>query len=140
MRLPIPEDKKFLYQMTLAMRWGDMDALGHINNVSYFRFMESIRMDWLQSLGLEDKKSGANPVILNTFCNFHQQLVYPGDLVLKLFASQAARTTFESWTTIERADQPGKIYASGGATVVWVDWTTQRAADLPLWVRQIVDP
>jgi acyl-CoA thioester hydrolase len=138
MRLPIPEEKKFLYQMTLAMRWGDMDALGHINNVSYFRFMESIRMDWLHSLGLDEKNSGASPVILNTFCNFHQQLVYPGELCLRLFAGQAARATFESWTTIERVDQPGKIYASGGATVVWVDWNTQRAADLPIWVREIV--
>ncbi len=138
MRLPIPEEKKFLFEMRLSMRWGDMDALGHINNVSYFRFMESIRMDWLHSLGLDEKGSGASPVILNTFCNFHQQLVYPGELCLRLFAGQAARTTFESWTTIERVDQPGKIYASGGATVVWVDWATNRAADLPLWVREIV--
>jgi len=138
MRLELPAQKKLLFQMSMPIRWGDMDALGHVNNVSYFRFMETIRMEWLHTLGLDSKAMGAGPVILNAFCNFHQQLFHPGELSLKLFASDPQRATFESWTTIERADQPGVIFASGGATVVWVNWSTQRADDLPLWIRDLV--
>ncbi len=138
MRLIIPEEKKFLSEITMPIRWGDMDAFNHVNNVSYFRFMESLRMDWLHSLGLDNKSKGSGAVILNTFCNFHHQLFYPGDLRLKLFASGPARTTFESWTTIERMDQPDKIYATGGATVVWFNWATGRAQDLPQWVTEMV--
>ena len=37
MRFEIPEEKTLVYEMILPMRWGDMDAMGHINNVSYFR-------------------------------------------------------------------------------------------------------
>ena len=138
MRLEIPSEKKLLYQMTMPIRWGDMDALGHVNNVSYFRFMETIRMEWFHSLGLANKSSGAGPVILNAFCNFHQQLFHPADLCLKMYSSDPQRTTFESWTTMERTDEPGRIFASGGATVVWVNWSTQRADPLPQWVRDIV--
>lgn len=138
MRLRVPEDKKLLFELTMPTRWGDMDAFNHINNVSYFRFMECIRMDWLHSLGLNDKSATARVIILNAFCNFHHQLFYPDDLRLKLFASEPARKTFESWTTIERIDQPGKIYASGGATMVWVNLTTERAEDLPAWILELV--
>jgi acyl-CoA thioester hydrolase len=32
MRLELPEHKKLIYEMTIAIRWGDMDAMGHLNN------------------------------------------------------------------------------------------------------------
>ena len=35
------------------MRWSDMDALGHVNNVVYFRFMEQARIEWFDSLVAE---------------------------------------------------------------------------------------
>lgn len=138
MRLELPAKKKLIYEMSMPVRWGDMDALGHVNNVSYFRFMETIRMEWFHSLGLASKAQGAGPVILNAFCNFHQQLFHPAQLHLKMYASDPKRATFESWTTIERVEDPGVICASGGATVVWVNWGTQKADDLPQWVRDLV--
>ena len=32
------------------LRWADMDALGHINNTCYFRYMEQARIEWLYVL------------------------------------------------------------------------------------------
>jgi len=29
------------------LRWADMDMLGHVNNVAYFRYMEQARIEWL---------------------------------------------------------------------------------------------
>jgi len=138
MRLELPERKKCLFQMNLSVRWGDMDALGHVNNVSYFRYMETLRMEWFQSLGLSHSAKDAGPVILNTFCNFHQQLFYPDELCLKMYASDPQRATFETWITMERVHRPGVLCASGGATVVWVNWTTQKADDLPQWLKDVV--
>jgi len=34
MRIAIPEDKKLVYECTIPIRWGDMDAMGHLNNAS----------------------------------------------------------------------------------------------------------
>ena len=53
MRIEIPEVKKLVYEMTIPIRWGDMDAMGHLNNTSYFRYLETARIDWFHSLGAE---------------------------------------------------------------------------------------
>jgi acyl-CoA thioester hydrolase len=77
-------------------------------------------------------------VIVNAFCNFYKQLEYPGDVLVKMFVSDAARTTFETWATMERSDQPGVIHAAGGATIIWVDFPAQKAKTLPEHIRKIV--
>ncbi|MDB5730556.1 MAG: thioesterase superfamily protein, partial [Variovorax sp.] len=32
MKIDIPEHKKLVYEMSIPIRWGDMDAMGHLNN------------------------------------------------------------------------------------------------------------
>ncbi|MBP9954050.1 MAG: acyl-CoA thioesterase, partial [Ottowia sp.] len=58
--------------------------------------------------------------------------------LIKTYVSNAGRTSFDSWCTMERADQPGVICATGGATTVWVDFPNQKSAPLPDWLRQVV--
>ena len=138
MRLELPEHKKLIYQMAIPIRWGDMDAMGHLNNTSYFRYMETCRIDWMHGAGCLPDSQGEGPVVVNAFCNFYRQLEYPGDVLVKMYASDPARTTFETWVTMERADQPGTVCAAGGATTIWVDFPKQKAKTLPDWVRALV--
>ena len=139
MKFDIPEKKKLVYQMTVQVRWGDMDAMGHVNNTVYFRYLEMIRIEWMRSVGSQPEPAGQGQVIVNAFCNFYKQLEYPGDALVKMYASDPGRTSFETWGTIERADQPGTIYAAGGATTVWVDSQAQKSVPLPDWLRKIVE-
>jgi acyl-CoA thioester hydrolase len=138
MKFEIPQCKKQVFEMLIPIRWGDMDAMNHVNNTTYFRYLETCRIDWLQSIGAMPNPKGEGPVIVNAFCNFYKQFEYPGDVLIKMFASDPARTTFESWATMERADKPGVIYAVGGATTIWVDFPLQKAIELPGWMRTIV--
>lgn len=138
MKIELPERKKLVFEHLLPIRWGDMDAMGHVNNVSYFRFMETTRIDWFRSLNVQPDGSQPGPIIVNAFCNFYRQLVYPGDILMRMYASDPARSTFETWTTMERADQPGVVYAAGGATIIWVDFKAQKAVPLPDFMRQLV--
>ena len=59
------------------IRWGDMDALGHVTNTVYFRYMEQARLEWLYALAQEGVGylSGTGPVIVNAFCNFMVPIV-----------------------------------------------------------------
>jgi acyl-CoA thioester hydrolase len=139
MKFEIPEKKKLIYEMVIPIRWGDMDAMGHLNNGTYFRYLETARIDWMYSIGCIPDPTGEGPVIVNAFCNFYKQLEYPGDVRLKMYASDPARTTFETWATMERCDAPGVIYAAGGATTIWVDFSAQKSKALPDWLRQLVD-
>ena len=136
MRIEIPEVKKLVHQMCIPIRWGDMDGMNHVNNTIYFRFLEIARIDWARSIGCQPNPQGEGIVNVNAFCNFFRQLEYPGDVLVKMYVSDPGRSSFESWGTMERPEEPGVIYASGGATTVWVNFPTQKSMPLPDWVRR----
>jgi acyl-CoA thioester hydrolase len=138
MKLELPEKKKLVYTTHVPIRWGDMDVMGHVNNAAYFRYMEVARIDWFGSLGLPVGPGGEGPLIVNAFCTFRKQLEYPGNAVLQMYASDPGRSSFETWVTIGRADDPGVVYAEGGATTVWVDHERQKSVPLPAWLRDLI--
>ncbi len=138
MKIELPERKKLVHEMRMPIRWGDMDAMGHVNNAVYFSYLETVRIDWMRSIGCQPDPQGEGPVIVNAFCNFYKQLEYPGELLVKMYVSDPARATFETWVTIERPDDPGVIYAAGGATTIWVDFPKQKSKTLPDWMRRFL--
>ena len=81
MKIEIPDNKKLVFEMRMPIRWGDMDAMGHVNNASYFRYLETVRIDWMYSIGCVPDPTGEGPVIVNAFCTFHKQLEFPGDVI-----------------------------------------------------------
>jgi acyl-CoA thioester hydrolase len=136
MRIEIPGKKKLVHEMRIPIRWGDMDGMNHVNNTMYFRYLAIARIDWARSIGCQPNPQGDGIVIVNAFCNFYKQLEYPGDVLMKMYVSNPGRSSFESWGTMEREDDPGVIYATGGATTVWVNFPTQKSLPLPDWVRR----
>jgi acyl-CoA thioester hydrolase len=114
-----------------------MDAMGHVNNTIYFRYMEIIRIDWLRSVGVKVDPSGEGPVIVNAFCNFYKQFEYPGDVLIKMYVSDPGRSALEGWATMSLTSDPDTIYADGGATIVWVDFPKQKSTVLPQWLRSL---
>ena len=139
MRFDLPDQKKLSHEMVIPIRWGDMDAMGHLNNASYFRFFETVRIDWFRSLGLRLDPSAEGIVIVNAFCNFIKQLEYPGDVIARHFVAKPGRTSFETYVTLERSDDPGVVYASGGAQAVWVDFPRQKSVPMPDWLRAVIE-
>ncbi len=136
MRFELPADKKFVHEVVVPVRWGDMDAMGHVNNTLYFRYMEIVRLDWIFQVGGSTDLSGSGPVIINAFCNFLRQLTFPGDARVTMFVANPGRSSFETYHTIERTDEPGVVYAEGGARTVWTDYAAKKSAPLPDWFRQ----
>ena len=138
MRFTLPEHKKFTHQMVIPIRWGDMDAMGHVNNTIYFRYLEIVRLEWLYQIGGPPDPQGSGPVIVNAFCNFLRQLEFPGDVLARHFVSDPGRSSFNTWITLERVDQPGVIYAEGGAKTVWTDFSSHKSVPLPDAVRALL--
>ncbi|MEP7299547.1 MAG: thioesterase family protein [Burkholderiales bacterium] len=139
MRFELPEQKKLTLEMVIPIRWGDMDAMGHVNNTIYFRYLEIVRIEWLHRVVGKMDPSGDGPVIVNTFCNFIRQLAYPGDVLAKHYVANPGRSSFDTFITLERTDEPGAIYASGGAKTVWIDFPKQKSIPLPDLVRRLVE-
>jgi len=135
LRFLLPEGARRVHEMVMPLRWGDMDAMGHVNNTLYFRYMEVCRLDWIFSVGVDPKLSTAGPVIINAFCNFLRQLEFPGDIRVTMSVANPGRSSFDTFHTIERVDQPGVVYAEGGARTVWTDYAAKRSAPMPDWFR-----
>ena len=136
MRFELPTEKKWVHEMVIPVRWGDMDAMGHVNNTLYFRYMEIVRLDWIFQVGGSTDLSGTGPIIINAFCNFLRQLTFPGDARVTMYVANPGRSSFETYHTIERTDEPGVVYAEGGARTVWTDYAAKKSAPLPDWFRQ----
>jgi len=138
MRFTLPEQKTLTHEMVIPIRWGDMDAMGHVNNTIYFRYLEIVRLEWLFKVGGPPDASATGPVIVNAFCNFIRQLEFPGNILARHYVSNPGRSTFDTWITLERIDQPGLVYAEGGATTVWTDFKQQKSVPLPDWMRALI--
>jgi acyl-CoA thioester hydrolase len=138
MRFDVPSEKKLTHEMVIPIRWGDMDAMGHVNNTVYFRYFEIVRIEWFERIGSQPNPGGEGPVIVNAFCNFIRQLEFPGDILAKHYVTNPGRTSFDTYMTLERTDTPGVVYAEGGAKTVWVDFPKQKSAPLPDRLRALI--
>ena len=138
MRFDLPDAKKLTLEMVIPIRWGDMDAMGHVNNTIYFRYLESVRIEWLLCVAGAPDVNATGPVIVNTFCNFLRQLKYPGDVLAKHYVANPGKTSFEAYVTLERTDEPGVLYATGGAKTVWIDYAREKSVPLPDAIRALI--
>ena len=131
MRTPIPEEKTFAHESIIPIRWGDMDAFGHVNNAVYFRYIEQARIDWLDSLGLKFAQDEQGVVVVNAFCNFIKPVKYPADLIIKTYITNPTRVGLDTFNVMSLVGDPETVRATSGATIVWVDCRTQKAASWP---------
>jgi acyl-CoA thioester hydrolase len=115
-----------------AIRWGDMDLLGHVNNALYFRYMEQARLEWIYSLAPDGKPYSGSattaPVIVNASCTFLVPLVYPGDLEVTMSLGEPGRTSVNSFYEILMG---GRKYAEGASKLVWIDLASGRPVPIP---------
>lgn len=130
--------KKLVHTARIPIRWGDMDALGHVNNTVYFRYMEQARVEWLSAIGCDPDPSADGPVIVNAHCSFIKQLKYPGEIEILTYVGPGGRSSFETIQEIRRVDTPDMLYAQGGAKVVWVHFPSEKSTPLPDRVRQLL--
>jgi acyl-CoA thioester hydrolase len=139
MRFIVPEQKKLTHEMVIPVRWGDMDAMGHVNNTTYLRYFETARLEWLYSIGAPpDPTRGSGPLIVNAFCNFIRQVSYPCDLLARHYVANPGRSSFDTFITLARTDEPSVICAEGGSMTVWSDYAAQKSAPLPDWLRALI--
>lgn len=130
--------KKLVHTTRMPIRWGDMDAMGHVNNTVYFRYLEQARIEWFTEAGFEPDPNGDGPVIINARCTFIKQLKYPGDIEVLTYVGIGGRSSFETYHEIRRIDQPEVLSAEGGAKVVWVNFPAEKSMPLPERVRELL--
>lgn len=121
----------------IPIRWGDMDAYGHVNNTIYFRYMEQARCEWLEALGYKVAPEGHAPVIINASCTFLVPLTYPGTVEVRLFAGHVGRSSVETHYELRLVGED-TLYSEGAAKIVWMDAATGKSVPIPDALRAAV--
>ncbi|MCE2871961.1 MAG: acyl-CoA thioesterase [Oxalobacteraceae bacterium] len=129
---------RLVHSVRMPMRWGDMDAMGHVNNTVYFRYLEQARIAWFESMGFPPAFSGIGPVIISAHCTFLKQLRYPGDIDVSTLVGEFGRSSFHTRHQIRRVDEPDTLMAEGGSKVVWVDQRIEKSVALPDEMRVLL--
>jgi acyl-CoA thioester hydrolase len=129
---------KLIFTTTMPIRWGDMDAMGHVNNTVYFRYMEQARIEWLESLGYATgQAAGQGPVIVNASCTFLKPFAYPGNVEVRISAGHPGRSSLPTFYELRRAGAD-MLVAEGAAKMVWINPASGRSIPLPERMRQQV--
>ncbi|KFC75760.1 thioesterase family protein [Massilia sp. LC238] len=136
-------NKQFVHSMRIPIRWGDMDAMGHVNNTVYFRYIESARIAWLEQSGAlaDPAASTEGPVVVNAYCSFLKQLTYPGEIEVTTYVGPPGRSSIEVTHEIRLVSsdgQAGALHAEGGAKVVWIDFKAEKSRPLPERLRALL--
>jgi acyl-CoA thioester hydrolase len=131
--------RKLIYTTILPIRWGDMDAMNHVNNTVYFRYMEQARIEWLESLGYATgQHTGEGPVIVNASCTFLVPLTYPGRVEVRMFAGHPGRSSLPTHYEL-RPEGEDRLYAHGDAKMVWINPASGRSIPLPDRMRKLAE-
>lgn len=129
--------EQYRYQKPLATSWGDMDAFGHINNVTYARYFEVVRADYFSDLQLwtnHGKSPESGMVIVNLEINFRKQAAYPQILTAFLRTSHMGSKSFKMEFLITDEEKDAVITAQG--SFVWFDFVKGCSAKIPHEFKQ----
>jgi len=116
----------------LPLRWGDSDALNHLNNTLYFRLMEEARIQILYAAQLR-VPDDVGPILAHASCDFLRPLTYPASVRVTHTLVRVGRSSMEFELTLEKVgeENQGKPYARGRNVWVWMDYVANRSAPWP---------
>jgi acyl-CoA thioester hydrolase len=123
--------KDYPVTVTIPVAWGEMDALGHVNNIIYFRYFETARMRYLEQAGLIDimKEIGIGPILAKTSCTYKIPIYYPDTLTVGTRVSTIGNTHFNMDYLIVSEKHGGAAY--GDSIVVTFDYRANGKAPVP---------
>lgn len=123
---------QFRHFEPISVRWGDMDAMGHVNNAAYFTYCESARMSYFQEIRMDQLRQEVHhgPAVVTATCNFHRQLHYPAEIEVGARASKIGSTSFTLEYAIYRRGTE-ELIADGSSVIVWVDYDQGKAIAVP---------
>ncbi len=122
------------------VRWGDMDAMGHVNNAAYFTYFESARILYFDRIGLNEsfKKTGVGPILASTRCDYVKAMTYPDQCVVGARVREVRTTSFTMDYAVFRGAER-EVAAVGSGVVVLFDYKKNVKVAIPGELRQRID-
>lgn len=124
---------------TLQTRWADNDVYGHVNNVEYYAFFDTVINRWLiREGGLDIHAGDVIGVCAESHCTYRDGFSFPDDIEAGLRVGKLGNSsvTYEIGLFAVGADEPS---ATGWFVHVFVDAATRRPAEMPPQLRESLE-
>lgn len=125
----------------IYVRFCETDAAGHVNNVSYYIYMEEARSKFFELSEMDDwkKRHGGKIhfVVVSTRCNYRRQAYAKQKLSVSTRISRIGNKSFEFEHNMKDA-ATGEIIADGGSVAVIFDSEKQQAVEIPEQIREVL--
>jgi acyl-CoA thioester hydrolase len=123
------------HRMTIPTRWADNDVYGHVNNVEYYAFFDTIINAYLiREGGLDIHRGAAIGLCAESHCSFTAAIEFPDSVDAGLRVGHLGRTSvkYEIGLFGEAAETPA---ATGWFVHVFVDRQDRRPVPIPPAIR-----
>jgi acyl-CoA thioester hydrolase len=130
---------EYVHQRTIPTRWHDNDVYGHVNNVEYYAFFDTVINAWLiEEGGLDIHDGQVIGLCAESHCQFHAAFAFPEPVEAWLRVGKLGRTSvrYEVGLFREGAEEPA---GSGWFVHVFVDRDTRRPAEIPPPLRAALE-
>lgn len=123
--------------MQRPVRWGDMDALGHVNNAVYFKYFEDARIHMFEEMGYTDIQPNAlaGPILAQIGCQYLRQLTYPDTVTVGVWVEKIGTTSIHIHHEVFSHGQQAIVAHSSSVTVM-VNYTTGEKVAIDEELRQ----
>ena len=126
--------------LAIPTRWMDNDVYGHVNNVTYYSYFDTVVNEHLvRAAGLDIHDAPAIGIVVETSCRFHKSLSFPDVVDAGLRVAKLGNTsvTYEIGLFRRGDEEPA---ATGQFVHVWVDRASRRPTPVPAAVRAALSP
>ncbi|HYH17266.1 MAG TPA: thioesterase family protein [Azospirillum sp.] len=126
--------------LTIPTRWMDNDAYGHVNNVVYYSYFDTVVNKYLIDAGaLVIESSPVIGLVVETACNYFAPITFPERVEAGLRVARLGNSSVRYEIGLFRNDDPTPA-ACGHFVHVYVDRETRRPASLPEALRAALTP
>lgn len=123
--------KEYPINTTIPVAWGEMDALQHVNNVVYFRYFETARIDFFNQINLltELQSAKIGPVISENTARYKRPVTFPDTLLVGVSISDIKQDRFMMHYSVYSQVQQA-VTTLGSSQVVMFNFKTGKKAEL----------
>lgn len=123
--------EEYVHFLRIQTRWNDNDVYGHVNNVVYYAYFDTvINRFLLAEAGLDLERGEVIGLCVESGCRFVAPASYPEDLDAGLRVAHLGRTSVRYEIALFR-EGSAEVCASGFFVHVFVDRATRRPTPLP---------
>jgi acyl-CoA thioester hydrolase len=137
MHKPTPEPRtSYRHFRAITTRWMDNDVYGHVNNVVYYSYFDTVVNQYLLEQGVLDiERSTVIGLVVETQCNYFSPITFPDSVHAGLRVAKLGSSSVRYEVGLFRNDD-AMASAQGHFVHVYVDRATRRPTALPEDLRQ----